>query len=262
MLFVFSKLFWVSAVPGNLLLLALALGLVLRQRAPRAGRGLLALSTSSFLLVLLLPVGQWAARPLEERFSPPAPLPERVEGVILLGGGLDPLVSQSRDQPTLTESAERLTAIVYLARRYPAARIVLAGGSGSVLHPNVKEAPWARTFLEQMGVDVGRVQLDSESRNTFENAVFARRLAAPRPADRWLLVTSAIHMPRAVGCFRRIHWEVTPYPVDFRTVRGLSFWSGFDFAAGLALLDAAAKEWVGLGAYYVLGRTAALFPGP
>ncbi|MBI2962646.1 MAG: YdcF family protein [Deltaproteobacteria bacterium] len=262
MLFVASKLFWASLAPANLLVVALALALVLRRRAPRASRALLALATSVCLLVLLLPVGEWIAHPLEERFPRLAALPERVDGIVVLGGGIDPLVSESRGQPTLTESAERMTSVLHLARRYPAARIVLAGGSGSVVRQRVKEAPWALAFLEQMGIDVGRVALDSASRNTFENAVFARRVAAPRAVERWLLVTSAMHMPRAVGCFRRIGWEVTPYPVDFQTTRGFALWSGFDFSGGLVLLDAAAREWVGLVAYYVLGRTTEILPGP
>lgn len=262
MTFFASKLFWASVAPGNLLIVALALALVLRRRAPRASRALLALATCCSLLVLLLPVGEWIAQPLEDRFPRLAAWPERVDGIVVLGGAIDPLVSESRGQPTLTQSAERLTSVVYLARRYPTARIVLAGGSGSVIRPDLKEAPWARALLEQMGVDATRVLLDSASRNTFENAAFARRVAAAGDAERWLLVTSAMHVPRAIGCFRRVGWEVTPYPVDFQTPRGFALWSGFDFSGGLALLDAAAKEWIGLAAYYTLGRTTEILPGP
>jgi uncharacterized SAM-binding protein YcdF (DUF218 family) len=88
-------------------------------------------------------------------------------------------------------------------------------------------------------------------------------LIKPRPGERWLLITSAYHMPRAVGCFRRAGLSVEAYPVDWRTGgrRGLTTPSG-SVAGGLDRADVAVREWLGLVAYWITGRTSDLFPAP
>ena len=85
----------------------------------------------------------------------------------------------------------------------------------------------------------------------------------PKPSERWLLVTSAHHMPRSIGIFRKAGFPVEAHPVDFRT-RG---WQDLDgpfgsLAAGLARTDAAMHEWAGLFVYWLTERTSELFPGP
>jgi len=115
--------------------------------------------------------------------------------------------------------------------------------------------------------------LDQALRSTTTNAdthpCLSDRLRAigwtpnPGASDPWLLVTSAAHMPRAVGVFRREGFYIQPYPVDWRT-RGREDWAvPFRWASsGLARVDAAAHEWVGLVVYYLTGRTLTLFPAP
>ena len=84
-----------------------------------------------------------------------------------------------------------------------------------------------------------------------------------QPGDRWLLITSAIHMPRAMGVFRHIGLPVDAYPVDWRTTGPQDLWSiPGSFAGGLSRFDAAVHEWVGLFAYWIMGRSSELFPGP
>jgi uncharacterized SAM-binding protein YcdF (DUF218 family) len=117
-----------------------------------------------------------------------------------------------------------------------------------------------RAFFIEQGVDPARLLAEDRSRDTYENAVFSRDLVAPQREDVWILVTSAMHMPRAVGCFRRLAWEVVPYPVDYRAETAPR--PSFFLSEHLELLDVAAKEWVGLVAYRLLGHTDALFPGP
>ncbi len=88
-------------------------------------------------------------------------------------------------------------------------------------------------------------------------------LLSPERGDRFLLVTSAAHMPRSMGIFRRAGFDVVAYPTDFRINpdRGFIDLSG-SYPAGLKRLDEAAREWFGLVAYRILGRTDELFPGP
>ena len=102
--------------------------------------------------------------------------------------------------------------------------------------------------------------IKSHSRNTAENARFTKRLIAPRPGDHWLLITSAMHMPRAVGAFRAAGFSVEPYPVDyqFEGWRALIRLPPF----GMERTDAAVHEWLGLFGYWITGRIPQLFPGP
>ena len=119
-----------------------------------------------------------------------------------------------------------------------------------------------RGALRQAGIDPDCVIFETDSRNTWENALFSRRLVEPQPGETWLLVTSALHMPRSVGIFRRVGWEVVPYPVDYRTRRGGHPYLRFEFEKTLSLLHEATREWIGLVSYRLMDRTSALFPGP
>jgi uncharacterized SAM-binding protein YcdF (DUF218 family) len=105
--------------------------------------------------------------------------------------------------------------------------------------------------------------MERRSRNTYENAEFSKVLVSPKSGERWLLVTSAHHMPRSVGIFRKVGFEVEPYPVDWRTGRRGDLLKFSDhFAERLALVDTAAREWMGLVAYWITGKTSEFFPSP
>jgi uncharacterized SAM-binding protein YcdF (DUF218 family) len=176
---------------------------------------------------------------------------------------MSPDVSAARDEMMLNEAAERLTAAVELARRYPAARILYSGGSSALIYEEGAEAAFALHLLENLGIPRERIVLEDRSRNTVENALFSKALAQPKPGERWLLVTSAHHLPRAIGAFRQVGFTVEPYPVDWRT-RGVSdvLRPFATLGDGLRRTDTAVREWVGLVVYWLTGRTSALFPGP
>jgi uncharacterized SAM-binding protein YcdF (DUF218 family) len=251
-----SNLLWPFAQPGNLLLLLLLLALLGLWRGPRRlALALLAAAVLTLTAVGLLPVGQWLMVPLENRFAEPA-LPPRVDGIVALGGSLSLSVSAARDTVALEGSVERLTKLIELARRYPEARLVLTGNGKPVT-----EAAVSLRFLREQGLPVDRVLLDERARNTYENATFSQALAQPAAGERWLLVTSAVHMPRAVGCFEAVGWPVTPFPVDYQTSGRFELADRFDVAQRLLELDAAVKEWLGLIAYRLAGRSSALLPG-
>ncbi len=263
MFFYASKIFWFLVAPGNLLLILLVAGtLLLWIGRRRSGRGLITLAAVLWLGVAIVPAGTWMVVHLEERFPPPDRLPAAVDGIIVLGGLLDPAVSVARGQVALTAAAERLVELPGLIRRYPGTRLVFTGGSGDPFEQRFKEADMVRPVLEGMGLETSRLILENRSRNTWENAVFTRDLVRPEAGDRWLLVTSAFHMPRAVGCFRRAGWDVVPMPVDygFRGPQDIAF--GFSLINGLSNLDKGLHEWIGLLVYYLSGRTDAIFPGP
>ena len=184
------------------------------------------------------------------------------DGIIVLGGAISPKLSKAFGEPVFNGSASRMLAMAKLARAYPNARIVYSGGDASLFGNGVREADFVYPALESLGVARERVKLETQSRNTAENAAFTKLLVKPKPGERWLLVTSAQHMPRAIGCFRKADFHVEAYPVGWWAADALDVQWGRGLANGLERLDAAAYEWIGLLAYRLSGRTAELFPSP
>lgn len=257
MFFYASKIIWFVVQPSALLLLLLLFGLFLYWIGrTRTAIRVLAVSVAIYAVGCLTPLGNAVTLSLEQQYSKPNLADsDRVDGIVILGGIIDTLVASRRHEITLGEAAERLTESAALAKRFPDARIVFAGGAGSLIYDAVDEASMAKSFLTRIGVDAARITLESESKNTWQNAIYAKRLVQPQPGERWLLVTSAFHMPRAAGVFRAAGFDVTPYPVDFLT-RGKE--DLFSIRAhpsdAWALIDQAAKEWVGTLVYALTGR--------
>jgi uncharacterized SAM-binding protein YcdF (DUF218 family) len=261
MFFIASKALWFFAAPSALLFVGALIGAVFSAR--RGGRWLAIGCLLALLVVGDGPIGALMIAPLEDRFPPPAADLPAPTGIIVLGGAIDDDISQARGQTTFDEGAERLTEAAVLARRYPSARIVYTGGSGSLLARPSTEAEDARRLLVAMGVDRQRITLETRSRNTDENARFTAALVHPESGQTWLLVTSAYHMPRAMGLFRKAGFAATAYPVDYRTVGGRADWRPqANLPRGMEIFDLAAHEWVGLIAYRLSGRIDSVLPGP
>jgi uncharacterized SAM-binding protein YcdF (DUF218 family) len=263
MFYAASKVLWFLATPSNLLpTLGLAGVLLMLTRLRRTGLALALIGTLGVLAAGLSPLATWVILPLEERF-PPFRDDGPVDGIVVLGGAVEAEETLRRGQLTVNEAGERVIALGDLARRYPAAKIVFSGGGGTLLFDEPPESQALSRFAATLGVPPERLILEERSRTTRENALFSRPLADPKPSERWLLVTSAWHMPRAVGSFRRAGFPVTAYPVDYRTAGPYDARRPFAFAAnGLRRLDIAAKEWIGLIAYRLAGHTDALLPEP
>jgi uncharacterized SAM-binding protein YcdF (DUF218 family) len=263
--YVLSKVLWFLLQPSSLMAGAIVAGaaLILTTWA-RLGRNLLLTGASALLVCGLLPVSDLLIAPLENRF-PRAELERDTRppaGVIILGGAEDARATPPRELAGLNEAAERYTEAVALARRYPQARIVFSGGSGALLSTELPEAVSAGRLLVALGVPRERITLEDRSRSTHENAAFTARMLGAPLDGRWLLITSAWHMPRAVGCFRGVGLNVEAWPVDYRTSGRIEARFNSAIPEGLRRLDFAMKEYIGLLAYYVTGRTAALFPAP
>jgi uncharacterized SAM-binding protein YcdF (DUF218 family) len=259
-----SKIFWMIASPINLLLLAALVGVLLcfGQHA-RFGRGLALTSVLLFFAVATLPVGVLLIAPLEDRFPVPPPDLPPPEGIIVLGGAINDEVSAARQETVFDEGGERLTEAVILAKRYPRARVVYTGGSASFTGAASTEAQQARKLMSQMGIAPDRVTIEDKSRNTDENARFTAAIVHPQPSQRWIIATSAFHMPRAMGVFEKAGFHPIAYPVAFRT-RGR--WRDdlrltFDPTRNLRIFEFAVHEWIGLVAYWASGLSDHLFPG-
>ena len=263
-LWIISKVFWRLASPDVSLLLVLSVGVCLLYFGrEKLGLRLVAFTTTIIILFSLLPISSMLLIPLENRFPIPEPLSEDINGVIVLGGAESPKLTQVRGQASLGDSAERLTTFVSLARRFSDAKFVYAGGQGAIGAQEYKAAFTARLFFEQMGLDPDRVIFDSQSRNTMENAQNIFKLVKPQKGEKWVLITSAWHMPRSVGIFRKLGWEVIPYPVDFKTTGKLELTLRVPpRLSSTSAVSNAIYEWIGLAYYRLLGRTSELFPGP
>ena len=259
-----SKVFGFFATPSNfVILVGIAGALLLRTRFSRAGWRLAIGSLVLLAVIGLSPVGNALMVPLEQRFPPWDHSRGAPHGMVVLGGALSPDVSHARNTVALNEAAERLTVVAELARRYPDARIIFSGGSGAVIFEERPEAEFALRLLESLGVAKGRVVAEDRSRNTVENARFSRELAQPKPGERWLLVTSAYHLPRAMGIFRKAGFPAEAYPVDWRTRGTGDALRPFPtMGEGLRRTDTAMREWIGLVAYWLGGQSSELFPGP
>jgi uncharacterized SAM-binding protein YcdF (DUF218 family) len=257
-----SKVLGLFALPSNDILTAGLIGLALtRTRLARAGRGLVSASIILFLAFGLLPLGKMLIAPLEERFPPWGVSGGAPDGIVVLGGAIEPAFASTRRASELNEAAERITVIAALARKYPSARILYSGGGS--FGPPGGEASIAGALFETFDVPAERLILEGQSRTTAENAEFSRRLAVPKPGERWLLVTSAYHMPRSIGAFRKAGFAVEAYPVDYRTTGATDLWIPFDsMATGLRRTDIATREWAGLLAYWLMGRSSEIFPAP
>jgi uncharacterized SAM-binding protein YcdF (DUF218 family) len=219
------------------------------------------------LLVLaiigLSPLGNALILPLEQSFPAWDAARGAPDGIVVLGGAISPDVSTARNAVALNEAAERMTVVAELAQRYPAARIVFSGGSAALVFQEGTEAEFAVRLFESFGIARERIVAEDKSRNTVENAVFSKQLAIPKAGERWLLVTSAYHLPRAMGVFRQAGFPVEAYPVDWRTRGPTDALVPFPtLGDGLRRTDTAVREWVGLAVYWLTGRSSELFPGP
>ncbi|WP_428673244.1 YdcF family protein [Roseibium sp.] len=265
MFFYLAKVGYFLIEPSNFLIMLTLFGLLLVAAGRRRRPGLLMVWTGIVMLAVcgFSPAANWLILPLEERFSRPVEL-EGYDGIIVLGGAVDTIVTGGRGDTALTNSGERITIVARLADKLPLAKIVHTGGQGVIVSSQATEAEGAARLFEDFGIEPERVMLEDVSKNTWENAVLTRKLVKPRPGQKWLLVTSAYHMPRAMGVFEKAGWTgMTAYPVDYRTRGRADRMLGFAGASkGLRRFDVAFREWLGLAVYWLTGRSAAFFPGP
>ena len=269
MFFYLAKAVWFVLQPSTFIALLIGYGAILIWTGwARWGRRFVSAGALLLLVAGLSPLGNALILPLEDRFpradldSPPPPA-----GLIILGGAENRLVGSARKAPTVNEAGERLLEGAILAHRFPEAKVAFSGGDAGILYKSNSEAEGAAAILTQLGVARDRLILEANARDTYENAVYLKKeleAEAKFGADsRWLLITSAYHMPRSMGAFRQAGFEVEPWPVDYRTRGPADFTKPFDkVSEGLRRVDTAAREWVGLLAYWLTGRINALFPSP
>ena len=262
--FVLSKTLGAGVLPVNLLVeLGIISVVLVATRFAGLGRKLATTTLVLLALAAFSPLGNLLLYPLESRFPPWDSSHGAPDGIIVLGGSVDTDLSAAHTTPVVSHAADRLFAAAELSRKYPNARVVFTGGSANLVPGSAREADYSAPILENLGIPSGRLILERESRNTYENAIFTKQLVSPKPGERWLLVTSAFHMPRSMGIFRKAGFDVEAYPVDWRmgTREDLFAFTNMSLD-GLGRTDVAVREWIGLVVYRLAGRTSDLLPGP
>lgn len=250
-----------STVPSNLLpalgLLGLIVALVRRRRG---GLWLASLGIGGTLIAGILPIANIVIRPLEERFPKYQEDGRPIDGIIVLSGAVDLARSFDRGEFSLNGAAERFVSFAEMARRHPEARLVYTGYSSG---PSRSEAQLAAEQMTRLGLSTKRLLIETASRTTWDNARNTKALLGASAQGRWVLITSAWHMPRAMGCFQKVGLTVIPYPVDYQTRGRSDSIRPFTIVGhGLQRLDIAVREWLGLFGYRMSGRTDSFFPGP
>lgn len=262
-----SRAVWLLIQPGNLLYILLLIGLIItaysnaKSRYRKLGRRLITVCMTLFFLIGFTGLSKWVMWPLEARFDQYRNKTDNTPyaGIIVLGGAEKPSQSTASQQATLNHGAERLIETAALARLYPNLPIIQSGGTRPA-PDGLSENDVAEIFFTQAGIELSKIRFERNSYNTHSNANESKVLIQPSEKGKWLLVTSAFHMPRSVGAFRRAGINFQPYPVDYKTT--LKYEGLFDigFADNLRLFDLAIHEYVGLFAYYITGRSSSLFP--
>lgn len=262
--FVLSKTLGVMLLPVNFLIGLGVVGVILlATRFAGLGRKIMVAAAVLLVLAAFSPLGSLLIYPLESRFPRWTPAEGAPDGIIVLGGSVDSDLSVAHGSPIVRSAPDRIIAAAELARKYPDARVMFSGGNSHLISNDAKEADYAVEILEGLGIAKSRLIVERQSRNTFENVEFAKALIAPKPGERWLLVTSAYHMPRSVGLFRKIGFAVEPYPVDWRAGTGNDVFAFTkNSLEGLSRTDVAVREWLGLIAYRAAGRIDELLPAP
>lgn len=261
MTFVLSKILWIIIVPLNIIVFFILFGRLILAARPRFGRRLISIGLILLFLCGLDFLPKFLTSILENRI-PAGQIPERIDGIIVLAGMVD-MEASRKGYVELTEQSDRIVEGVILARKYPEAKLVLTGSSGFLVEdPRFIEADYLKRLAVSLGIEEERIIIERKARNTHEHAC---ALAGLLSGDgQWILVTSAFHMPRSIGCFKKQGLKVVPFPVDYQAkseeFNHLSLASFLPSAGNLSRLSIALHEWLGLIAYRLMGYTDSLFP--
>lgn len=174
---------------------------------------------------------------------------------IVLGGfsGYD----EEKEMVKFHSATDRLMAGIKLYKTGKAKKLMISSGSGSVLKPKLKEALFIKDYLLSIGIPETDLIIESISRNTRENAVeSAKILNTAYPNGKFILITSATHMPRAKRCFDKVNIATTPYSVDHKAGPRNFVLDHILLpnAESLRTWNTLTKEWTGFIVYKLTGK--------
>ena len=251
MFFWVSKIVWALVSPANLAVLALGGGVLLRPFFRRAGAVLCAFALGIIMIFGVFPTGANMLVWLERQNPIPEHLPTDLDGILVLGGMFETRLFHETAGAQLNDNADRAIMAIRLARANPGATIIFAGGTGFLRDNARTEDMDARDFLTSINFPTAHVMFENKSRNTWENIIHVQAMVSPTAGQKWALVTSAYHMPRAMALARAAGWGgIMPVPTDIRTSGTYKLLpTRFDVVGGLHDSTIATKELLGMAVY-------------
>lgn len=251
MFFFLSKTIDILLSPLTWSVVLIAFGLSHRKR-PTRGRWLTTAGLGILLLFSLEPFANALEGALERSATRTYREDLPYDAVILLGGVVER--SASVGQPSYNDNVERLLVTYDLLRNNHAHSAILSGGLLDPAAPSLIEARVLAQQLLDWGISPERIAIEPRSRNTRENAVESERIAREHGWTHLLVVTSAFHMSRALGCFRAVGLGVDALPVDYRAYDPAKFsGSWLPRATYLDRSTMVLREWLGHGIYRLQG---------
>ncbi len=251
-----SKFIWFILSPLNLLVLLLLISFFSNKLNLKVfSKFTLIFSLLFFIIIGFFPIGQLLLFKLENKYQSISKLPENIDGLIILGGPSSAGLTAIYDQVNFNDGGERLTEAVLVIKKNKPKKIIFSGGS-SKQNFKSSHAFVAKKFFSEMGIDTKDIYFEYHSRNTYENILYSKKIINPKKYEQWIIITSAFHMLRAIKVADKLEWNLTPYPVDYRTTKNFAgFNFSFNLLANINNFDLAFHEYVGLFSYYFLGRT-------
>jgi len=260
MTFYLSKFLWYLFNPFNCIIFLLILSVILNfLKLLKFSKIILYFAFFLFFITGALPTGSYLLYLLEKNYHNKVNLPENVDGILILSGATSPFLTKEYDQISLNGSVERLTESIQLMKKYPKAKVFFAGGSGYIEYPDLNHSDVAKKFYESLDVNTKNIFFDKTSRNTYENIVFAKKKFNPNKDEKWVLVTSAFHLKRAINVGEQLGWEFIPYATDYKLPKKFRWKLSFNFFGNLSSFQRSSHEWVGIISYYLMGRSSKIF---
>ncbi|EKE08959.1 MAG: protein of unknown function DUF218 [uncultured bacterium] len=245
---------WIIEIDIFFLALLLMGGTFLILNKKKWGRKFTLAACLGFVFFGIVPIGLWSIVALENRFPKVEQFPTEAKGMILLGGSFDEMTSKARNEPAYNLTVGKLIRFVELAKANPDLVLAYAGSPF--------EAKMGQIEFKALGLDPSRVVFEQNSKNTKENALQSALLLHPKPDEKWVLMTSAYHLPRSVGLFRKAGFNVIPFPVDYHTTGKYEPWFFLGLRLNLEAWAAGSREWLGMLMNYLMGRSDELYPSP
>ena len=256
MSFYLSKILWLIVNPFNIFIFITLFTMFLYLINFRRISLIIYLINFIFIaLISFLPIGSYLTYIIEKEFHTNTKIPERLDGILILGGATNPLLFKEFDQISLNGSAERLVESVMIIRKFEKAKVIFSGGSGIVNRSDLGHSQVAKLFYKKMGVDINKIFFEDKSRNTHENIIYSKKIAKPKKNENWLLITSAFHMKRALLIAEKNNWKFIPYAVDFKNIKEFKLTPNLNLLSNLNSFQSGLHEWLGLVSYYLMGRT-------
>ena len=260
MSFYLSKILWLILNPFNIFIFVTLLSIFLYFVKLRRLSLIIFLINFVFIaLISFLPIGSYLIYNIEKEYHSYIKPPDQVDGILILGGATNPQLYNEYDQISLNSSSERLVESVFIIKKFDKAKVIFSGGSGILNRPDFDHAQVAKSFYKKIGIEIDKIIFEDNSRNTYENITYSKKIANPKINENWLLITSASHMKRALLIAEKNNWKLIPYAVDFKNIKNFKLIPNLKLLKNLNLFQQGLHEWLGLVSYYLMGRTNKIF---